>query len=552
MSTAEQTEKRDDLMTLTVDGVEVRRAPAPGLTVIQVCDDLGVEIPRFCYHPELTIPANCRMCLVEVEKAPKLMPACHTQVRDGMVINTQNERVKKARESVLEFILVNHPVDCPICDQAGECPLQDQYFEHDGREARVGSPVNKVKKAKRVEVGPRVTLDQERCILCTRCVRFMDEVAKAPQLGMFWRGDHAYIDTFPGQPLDSEYSLNTVAICPVGALTSTDFRFKKRAWNLRAAPTLCDGCDRGCNAWLDRDVEGKSFYRYRARENEAVNRSWMCDPGFLSYQRLNEGRLSAARAGRGLEARVSDGVEVADQIGALLSANKGKVALVVSATVSTEEALAAAAFGAQALGVKALYQSGRAPGASDAILQRADKNPNTLGLQLAAEAHGLSLLPFADFDGAGVEVLLFIGDELAAEAPQWLAKKQVVTFARGTQGLSAQSDWVLPLAAHAEADGSFVNFSGRVQRFWKVAEPRGAAATAWEWLGLIGEPLGWGRAEESAGEVFEALKGETGPLAQVVWAEIDASGVTLEGVGAADEQTGGRGEPDRGVSRWPR
>ncbi len=414
---ATQEQKDPNSLTVTVDGVEHQLPKKKGLTIIQVCEELDIDIPRFCYHERLTIPANCRMCLVEVEKAPKLMPACHTEVRDGMVVNTQTEKVKQAQEAVLEFLLVDHPVDCPICDQAGECPLQDQYFKFDRKPSRIPDPAQKVKKGKGVRVGPRVTLDQERCVLCTRCVRFMDEVAREPQLGMFWRNDHSYISNFPGQPLTSNYSLNTVEICPVGALTSTDFRFHKRVWNLTSSPSICDGCARGCNDWVDQD--GRHVYRMRARDNDAVNQAWMCDHGRLSYGFVNDDRVLAGRIGRGSPALLRGTERVAAEIAAKLKPVAGKgegLAMLVSARCSTEDALMAAWLAKEVLGLDRLYVGGREDGEKDKILLRDDRNPNRLGVQLAAQAFGLEAAAFQGLleavDEGKVKMLYAIGTDV--------------------------------------------------------------------------------------------------------------------------------------------
>ena len=465
---------------------------------------------------------------------------------------------------MLEFLLVNHPVDCPICDQAGECPLQDQYFKYDRRPSRVGDPVRKVKKAKHVRVGPRVTLDQERCVLCTRCVRFMDEVAGEPQLGMFWRNDHAYIDTFPGQPLTSNYSLNTVAICPVGALTSTDFRFKKRVWNLRSAPTLCNGCARGCNAWVDKDRDSDRIYRYRARENPAVNRVWMCDEGFLSYKEHNEGRVLAAREGRGGAARVGRSYEVARHAAERLAAcEKADLAVLVSACCSTEDALATARVARDVLGLSCLYLGGREDGEPDRILLRADRNPNRLGVQIVAEAFGLELKPFEALleavDAGGVKVLWAVGTEVPVDAAMAAGVLSSLDFAcvqaHRHDPLTEVADVVLPAATHAEYDGTYVNFMGRLQRFWQVMEPRGEAAAHWDWVTEIAGLMDAASVPDyyDSDEVFRDLAPKVPVLAGIEWEEIDAGGVALEGVGQPEDQTGGRGEREvRGVSRWPR
>lgn len=552
----------ENMMTVTIDGVEHRIPKERGLTIMQLCDRLGNEIPRFCYHPRLTIPANCRMCLVEVEKAPKLMPACHTELRDGSVVNTQNARVRDAREAILEFLLVNHPVDCPICDQAGECPLQDQYFQHDRQASRVGDPVRKVKKGKAVELGPRVTLDQERCVLCTRCVRFMAEVAHEPQLGMHWRNDHSYIDVFPGEPLTSNYSLNTVQICPVGALTSSDFRFQKRVWELERTAAVCEGCDRGCNAWIDQD--GRKVFRYRARDNDHVNQSWMCDHGFLSYGFMNEDRVTTVRFGRGAAPNVGASLVAAQVVAQKLEPIVGHpegLGVLVSARVSTEDALMAAWFTKEVLGSNTLHLGGREEGEADAILLRADRNPNRLGVELAAKAFGLQLKPFGalfeDIDSGRVKMVYAVGadvpmdDELAAATFEQLEYFVLQSVNGGP--LARVADMVLPAASPAEYDGTFVNFMGRVQRFFQAFEPRGEAATHWDWLGEVARKLGHPVDHHDSGDVWAAHAPRSDVLGAVKWDDIGHAGVQLEGVGSPDDQTGGKGMlDDVGVSRWPR
>ena len=223
--------------SLKINGKKVK--VEQGTTVIQAAESLGIEIPHFCYHPGLSRPASCRMCLVEIEKAPKLQPACYTQCGEGMVIKTESDEVKRARKAVLEFILLSHPIDCPICDQAGECKLQDHYFRYSAQNSRVQT--NKVNKAKAFPVGPEVVLDAERCVLCTRCVRFCGEVTKTHELTTVERSDMTEIRTFPGRELDNDYSLCVVDLCPVGALTNRNFRFKARVWWMDTEASVCTG-----------------------------------------------------------------------------------------------------------------------------------------------------------------------------------------------------------------------------------------------------------------------------------------------------------------------
>src|SRR5689334_7186556 len=230
--------------TVEIEGQKIQ--VEDGTTVIVAADRLGIEIPHYCYHPGLTIAGNCRMCLVEIEKMPKLQIACNTRVTDGMVVHTTSDKTKAAQRAVLEFLLINHPIDCPVCDQAGECKLQEYYMDYDRQRSRFPLP-EKVHKKKAIPIGPLVMLDQERCILCARCTRFLDEVTHTSELAIYQRGDHCQIELAPGKTLDNKYSGNVVDICPVGALTSRDFRFRARVWYLERTESVCGACANGCN-----------------------------------------------------------------------------------------------------------------------------------------------------------------------------------------------------------------------------------------------------------------------------------------------------------------
>jgi NADH-quinone oxidoreductase subunit G len=263
--------------TVEIDGTKVE--VADGQTVIQAADRAGIEIPHYCWHPGLSISGNCRMCLVEIEKSPKLQIACNTRVTDGMVVHTTSEKTKTAQKAVLEFLLINHPIDCPVCDQAGECKLQEYYMDYDRQRSRMPLE-DKVHKGKAIPIGQHVMLDQERCILCARCTRFCDEVTKTSELGIFERGDHSRIELAHGKTLDNPYSINVVDICPVGALTNREFRFKARVWYLERTDSVCGACANGCNMEIYHR-EGRIF-RFQPRANMDVNDYWMCDAGRLS------------------------------------------------------------------------------------------------------------------------------------------------------------------------------------------------------------------------------------------------------------------------------
>ncbi|MGH9888983.1 MAG: 2Fe-2S iron-sulfur cluster-binding protein, partial [bacterium] len=257
-----------DTVTLTIDGMAV--TVKKGTNVLEAARTLGIDISAFCYHPGLAVVAQCRQCLVSVEKNPKLQPSCQQACGEGMVVHTTDRQSVLARKQQLEFTLLNHPIDCPICDKAGECTLQKLYFEHDNDDSRVD--VTKVHKAKVVDLGPTIVLDQERCILCSRCIRACDEIAGEHQLDFAHRGDHQVLTTAPGAQLDNPYSLNTVDVCPVGALTAKDFRFTMRAWELEATPSVCNGCATGCNTEVHHR-NGRAW-RLVPRLNPDVNKYW--------------------------------------------------------------------------------------------------------------------------------------------------------------------------------------------------------------------------------------------------------------------------------------
>src|SRR5437016_1562801 len=266
---------------VTIDGKEIE--VEAGANLIEAARRLGIEIPHYCYHPGLSIAGQCRLCMVDIDKAPRPTIACNTLAADGMVVHTETDRVKETRRSIMEFHLINHPLDCPVCDQAGECWLQIYYMKYGLYDPRMVD--EKVHKPKALPLGPHVILDAERCILCSRCVRFCDEITGTGELGIFNRGDHSEIGLFPGHDLSNKYSGNVVDICPVGALTDRDFRFKVRVWYLDTAKSICPGCARGCN--VDVHVNrrrphhdgGRRVARLKPRFNADVNRWWLCDDG---------------------------------------------------------------------------------------------------------------------------------------------------------------------------------------------------------------------------------------------------------------------------------
>jgi len=500
--------KNPGFVTFTIDGREA--VVKPGTNLIEAARAVGVDIPYYCYHKRLSIAANCRMCLVEMSNAPggKLMPACQMTAAEGIAVRTDTAKVKDQQRATLEFLLLNHPVDCPICDQSGECKLQDYYMKYDTRASRLQSP--KVEMRKRVPLGPLVVLDEERCILCTRCVRFMREVRKNPQLGVEARGNHSFIVAFPGHPLDDRYSGNVVDLCPVGALTSTDFRFRGRVWFLSSARSVCTGCARGCDVFLDymRDTT----YRYRPRENEAVNQEWMCDQGRLSYKPFNAKRVEQARVGRA-PGRMATRAEAAAKAGRALGvhAGQGTLALLASPVASLEDLLVSLFVARDGLKLSDVYVGGRPDGWQDDFLKRADENPNRKGLELVARALGFSVKPAAELAAAveagSVKAVWAVGAELPdPRLAAILAKAEaLVVQATNESELTAAATVLFPAAPTPESDGTFVNFEGRAQRFEMAYWPRFDAQPHWALAGEVGITLGLTARWPTARDVFEDL-----------------------------------------------
>jgi NADH-quinone oxidoreductase subunit G len=514
------------LVKVEVDGIPVEVDSRDNL--IEAARKANVAIPYFCYHPRLSIAGQCRMCLVETSDGPgRLVPGCQVKVKEGLKIITTTPAVKENQRGVMEFHLLNHPVDCAICDQSGECKLQDYYMDYDHQPTRIRT--YKLNKPKRETLGPLVVYDAERCIMCTRCVRFMDEVAKEPQLGVVNRGDHSLIATFPGQPLDSNYSGNTVDICPVGALLNTDFRFTSRVWFVNKSPSVCTGCSNGCNTYVE--SRGNQLYRLLPRRNEEVNQVWMCDEGRLTYHATNDARVEWARTGRG-DARTDVGpklaVEQAQKVLAPLAGKPG-IAVWVSAQSTLEEATAAFALGAQ-LGADKYVLGGKAAGGQDEFLVRGDKNPNTWGVQLAAKAFEIKLLD-GQVEGVlnGTSALIALRTDGLERHPTSLLRLEVIiSLAQNEDDVTARSHVVLPVNSVYEQEGSLINWYGRLQRTWPATQaPRGDAQPGWAWAGQLLAALGGPVSFKTVQGAFAQLAGKSAELKELAFDQIPEDGLTL-------------------------
>ncbi len=491
-----------EMVTVTIDG-KPHQFPK-GTNLLEACNQTGCNVPFFCYHPGLSSPAVCRQCLVEVKGQPKPVPSCYTPVADKMEVLTKSPRALDVRRQMLEFTLVNHPIDCPICDKAGECMLQKHYFDWDGKYAR--NDGIKVKKDKVVDLGKHIVLDQERCILCTRCIRVCDEVAKSPDLTMAARGDHEVLTTSPGRRLDNPYSLNTVDVCPVGALTAKDFRFTMRAWELQSTPSVCTGCATGCN--IDVHSSRDQIYRLVPRPNPAVNQHWMCDDGRFTYKGVRGGRVVVPQvAGAGV-----DWDRALDDAGKAIKAalDKGPLALgvVFNATSTNEDLHALGKLVFEHLGAQKVYLAGRDEGFHDDILISADKNPNSVGAKAIGGARLLTMMDLSRDLKAGLLTALLIVGEDGVLGPEGTAAlpldrvESVVTLASRETALTLASKIVLPLAAWAEVDGTFTNKQGHVQRIRAAVAAAGDALPGWEILSHLARRLGATMEFTTAKQVF--------------------------------------------------
>jgi NADH-quinone oxidoreductase subunit G len=528
---------------ITVDDQELE--VAEGRTILQALDDLGllmngVDIPHYCWHPKLSIDGSCRLCQVEVEGMPKLQIACNTPVKDGMVIRTRGDRVKRAREGVMELLLVNHPLDCPICDQAGECKLQDYAYDYGVQQARTREPRRALKK--NVDLGPTIVFDQERCILCRRCVRFCREVPETGELGIFQRGDHSVIETFPGAKLDNPYSMNVADICPVGALTTKDFRFKIRVWFLEDVPGVCTGCSNGCNIFMG--VANNKVYRYVPRRNDDVNGTWICDAGRMSYKEIGaSGRLRRAlvRTESGaLEAvPMAAAVEAAAaRLRRLIDAKgPGVVAGIASAHATNEDLFAFRRFldalGAETSGVPVVK------GDSDSLLVKAEKAANAAGARAIGFGDAAGVLDRVR--GGAVDALLVLGHDVLDES--LLGDVAALSGLDTVIGLDAQQSplqraahVMIPVRHAAEKHGTLTNHAGRVQRVRPAVEPPWEAWSEGEVLTRLGAALGL-EGFDAAWDVREVSKS----LSQSIPA---FAGIDLDSVGDAGLPLAGAGDPD--------
>ena len=508
-------------VTLTIEGRQVT-VPA-GTSILEAAKQVGIIIPHYCYHPGLPVAGVCRMCLVEVEKAPKLAPSCATAVAEGQVVHVHSDKALEARKGVLEMLLINHPLDCPICDQAGECELQDYTYQEGRGEGRYREP----KRFNPVEdFGGDVVYVANRCILCTRCVRFMDDVAHDPVLNVSERGDRALIGKFEGEDLTHPWAGNVIDLCPVGALLSKDSLNKARSWELDRSASVCPNCTQGCNMTIE--TRDDTVVRLRPRPNDDVNKYFMCDHGRLNYRWLNrQDRVDVPHA------RGTSGMAATDWDGALNAAKSalaGKRAVVLASPMLSNEALYLLSRIVKKTGGQGVFrvpQGDEAPleGVEDLALRR-DRAANVMGAELFGFRR--TDTPLAGL-GAG-DVLIVADEELAGMTPDVGSVGGIIVV--GTtlpKWAASRTVAVLPVANMAEEEGTFTNVRGRVQRFLQAKAAPGFARPTWwvlaDLLSAIGEPAQY----FLAGDVFAAMAKDAAPFAGMSYDALGLRGRSIAG-----------------------
>ncbi len=538
------------MVNVQIDGIW-RQVPK-GTRMIEACRQFGVDVPHYCYHPKLSSPGNCRMCLVQMGMPPRPAPgqdpvyneegyqeigwmprpviACANTVGENMGIRTHGELVEKVREGVMEFLLINHPLDCPICDQAGECRLQEHSVGYGRGVSRFVDM--KVKKPKNVDIGPRIRLDDERCIMCSRCIRFMDEVADDPVLGFTQRGTYTTLTVHPGRKLDSNYSLNTADICPVGALTSNDFRFEMRVWFLKETKTIDVNCGTGANiiVW----TRGNTVYRITPRQNDDVNSCWLPDSHRLNFhyidspERLTQPLIKLD--GKHQPAEWDQALAVVRE--GLASYPAEQVAIVASARMTNEELHMAMKLAHQH-GIEQVTTVPRM-GESDGKLISADRNPNSTGAKLVWRREDTAFRLASIVHGVrsgSIKALLVFGEDLTAEAgftKEDLGKVEFLASVQLLAGPTAEaSHVVLPGAAFAEKRGSMVNVTGRLQRLNRAVEPPAEARDDWEILRDLSSATGPFLIED----VFKDMAAGVPEFAEMTLSKIGDLGVPVTETG---------------------
>ncbi|MBN1271697.1 MAG: (2Fe-2S)-binding protein [Candidatus Aminicenantes bacterium] len=472
-----------------------------GKTILQAAEAAGIAIPHLCYHDAFEPRGTCRLCLVEIEGIPKLELSCSTTVKEGMKVRTQTDRVREARKGVLEFLLAEHPMDCPICDKAGECKLQDYYEEYGLFESSFAE--SKTRREKKRDIGKNLIHDQERCILCARCVRFMDEITRTSELGIFERGHECVVDVYDGMLIGNNYSGNLAELCPVGAITDKDFRFKTRTWFLDKGKSVCPLCSRGCNISIEhhkgfaRFSLPKRVYRVRSEYNPQINSYWICDKGRYEYSYLDKNRQTTIHAVKNGQPVPMDWEQALDhcatEIKKLIYKNKtSRIAVVLHSWLSNEELFLAKKIFLDDLQAKHIYFSDLPSEEGDDFLLTSERSPNRKGaLELGFDVKPFALKNVEDT----IDILIVFGAFLIEnfnpadirEALTHIPVKILITPQESE--LNPLMDLVIPSAHIAEKEGSLTNTDGIVQKFSPALVPPGSCHSELEFLSGLGKGI---------------------------------------------------------------
>jgi len=524
-----------DTFTVLFDGrsVEVPK----NINLIDAGKLAGVDIPHFCYHPRLSVVGQCRMCLVEIEGIPKIQAACTVPLKEGLSVKTQTEKVRRSRAATMEFLLINHPLDCPICDQAGECELQNNSFGYGDQLSNYDEQKRQYPTFDRTPIGPHVIADMTRCIQCTRCIRFCQEIAGTSELTFLDRGGRTLVWTHEGRALDNDWSGCAADVCPVGALTVREFRFRSRVWYLHKTKSVCHGCNVGCNI----SIESKDniVYRFLPRLNPAVNDYWLCDHGRFLSESLNPRDVH--------KASVKEGTEVKD---AIVPAALGRIAAEIRRTIEATGPSGLLFLGSAHLSNEENFLLRKL---ADHLACRnldfaVDRLPRPLkiksktewlqGEDAGANARGARDMGVAPGEGgygldavlagkASPEVVLVSDGEFASlvEDPEKVALLRRARFlavlARSVSALTRAADVVLPVASHAEREGTFTNVQGRVQKFERAFLPRPPVRAAWELLLMLAVEMGWGDRNWTPSDLLSRIAEEVLDYAHVNPAELE-------------------------------
>ena len=525
------------MVNLTIDGKEVQ--VPEGTNIIEAAKTVGIEIPHYCYHPGLHVVGQCRICFVAVEGMPKLVTACSTPVREGMVVSTDNDEVVASRAAVMEFLLANHPLDCPVCDQAGECYLQDYSVEHGLDTTHMVDERRTFPSLERRMIGPHVVQNMNRCISCTQCIRFTQEISETHDLTMKKRGNHQYIDTFDGGPLDNPWSACVADVCPVGALTVKEFRFRARVWHLEETDSICPGCSIGCNVTIGHLK--KTVHRYTPRHNAEVNGWWMCNYGRFSAETNNQRAVDAPRVKGASEAKLADvpWQQAIEQV-ATIAQGEPKATVIASANLANEALFLVKKVLVEHLGLDVVVpvhvgEERKIKNGAKEWVTRDDAHANALGATLI----GLRTVDAAELeqtlaDGTGPLLILdasahpWLASEAAAEH---VGDRQLVVLAQHATPLTERASILLPLAAWAEAEGTYTSSTGRVQLARQAYAPSSLARPAARVLAELAVAVGAPVTEARPRALFELAAAEIPAFAGMTYRRL----ITEPGIPVREE-----------------